>query len=116
MKNKRKTKLERKEREIIDRLDGEDKDLIFAFNLIKLYFLIDDLINCRNHSMLINLIYVKRDDMTKWVQANSCNISHRTAFRYRNLYVELLEIIYKNEEIKNFAVYSDVGIKYKIAT
>lgn len=116
MKNKRITKLERKEKEIINRLDGEDEDLIFAFNLIKLYFLIDDLINCRNHSMLINLIYIEKADTAKWVQANACNIGHRTAFRYRNLYIKLLEIVYENETVKNFALSSERKIKLKIAT
>ena len=101
MKKTKETKLQKREREILQLIDSEDRLTICAFDLIRMYFFMDDMINNKNHSQLINLIYVDRKELTKWAQANYCNISHRTAFRYRNLYIKLFDHVNDEEKIKD---------------
>lgn len=115
MKNKRKAKLENREQAILQDIDGGDSKTAFAFNMVRLYYYIDDLINNKNHSKLINLIYVMRKDLTKWAQANKCNIGDRTAFRYRNAYVKLIEIIRNNEKVEEFIILLYDSIKFRRA-
>ena len=103
MKHKDKT-LEAREREIMRLLDEKEEIAIKAFNLMRIYYYIDDIINRRNHTKLINAIYVKRQAVSKWSQANFCNIGQRTAFRYRNMYVLLTSILYNEEILREFAV------------
>lgn len=107
MKNKRVKRIIDKEKEIMDLLDSNDDKTLFGFNAIRFYYYIDDLMNRRNHSKLIESVYIDRVDDVKWVQANNCNISHRTAFRYRNAYVELLNILNGDQILKELAVTLD---------
>ena len=103
MKNKRETKLEKREKEIINRLNGKDPTALFVFSLLKLYFYVDDLIYNRNHSKLISEVYVDRKARAKWAQANSCNISHRTSFRYRNLYLQFINALYQESVLSELS-------------
>lgn len=108
MTNKGKKKLEDIEKEIVERIQNKSKDTVVAFSLIRLYFLIDDLINNKNHSMLIKLIYVDRKNSAKWAQANDCNIGQRTAFRYRNLYIRLIDILHDENIAKRLILLQEI--------
>ena len=96
--------LQAQEKEIMRLLDAKEETAIRAFYLLRMYYYIDDLLNNRNHTKLINAIYVKRQSSSKWNQANFCNIGHRTAFRYRNTYVLLVRTLFKKEVLRDLAV------------
>lgn len=104
MKNKSKETLTNREKEIMQLLDDGDQTAVFAFNLLRIYFSIDDIINNRNHSKLIDYIYVKRLDVTKWEQANLCNIGDRSAFRYRNVYTWLQNELKTAKDVINLTL------------
>ena len=104
MKNKSTITLEKMEKNFIRLIEQKDYTASVVFDLVKLYYQIDDLIYNRNHSKLIDTIYVKRIDCAKWAQSNYCNISHRTSFRYRHEYVKLISLLYKEETLKELVV------------
>ena len=90
MKTQKQT-LESREKEFIKLLEAKEERAMQVFNLLQTYYFIDDLINNRNHTKLINDIYVKKSRLPKWSQANDCNVGQRTAFRYRHVYIWLIE-------------------------
>lgn len=97
MKNTSKKKLEKREQQFLELIDKKDRKAILLFALLRIHYYIDDLVYNRNHSKLIDSVYVKRLNLAKWSQANNCNIGERTSFRYRNEYVDLINSLYEEK-------------------
>lgn len=88
-------KIQTQENLIINSINNRDEIALAAFEKLLERFSDEDSMNSTCHIDIIRSIYIETDDKFIWQIAVRHNISERTLFRYRHLYINWFNYYYK---------------------